>query len=188
MIKFLNKVYRHKAQILVSVQNTAVARCARCGLVYSTCRSGQLPCPGGGNASIKLRTLTGEPMPQPHTPDPTWRLALTGPAAAASSSGSSTGTGYQAGRTGRPSESGAPASTRPVSGHAAPLAVPVSLSPRELFWLVWGVTHHFECGRCHRLFSARELRQCSRHGEEAKYLPAQGVWIYGCCGQRMTQG
>jgi hypothetical protein len=110
---------------------------------------------------VTLRPLS--PRQLQHRPDPSWHWSLDDPEA--------------------PSDADLGGATSAAAAAGGPAG---GLSPRDLYWRVWGLVTVLYCSACHVHFPAREQLHCSFHPAGAPEFPRHeaGPGVYSCCGVR----
>ncbi|KAJ3037695.1 hypothetical protein HDV00_001417 [Rhizophlyctis rosea] len=56
------------------------------------------------------------------------------------------------------------------------------LSWKEVFWRIWGITHHFTCTTCSQVIAYADFTSCRKHSSNAIYTEGSGKGSYPCCG------
>lgn len=52
---------------------------------------------------------------------------------------------------------------------------------REIYWRIWGITHHLRCAHCDKLFAVCDWKHCSYHPNDAIFHQNDNTGFYPCC-------
>ena len=68
-----------------------------------------------------------------------------------------------------------------LTDHVAALHSTDGMSWEQIYWLMWGVTHVFQCQRCNEWFAAADVGRCSYHDTAPVFRDDENKGIYPCC-------